>query len=413
MGSLMVSLFRLISSIFIMKPYLILLLLPSLFDASTVRDDSYNPSYSPDDSGYAQDAGHHGDDSHQPSYSPEDNYAEEPGYEADARSDTDHYGSIEPLGDTTGKKDYHPMAQDHYSPNEVYKAGDHRDCHFVDKIVYKDERIPYVEKTCRTHQEEDCREVMDKTCTTEVDEDVDRDCFEVTELLCQLVESIDYEVIQDSYTVQRCSRITDRICDTVYDLDSDSKDNFQCVKVVNPDCYVEEKIIKDRTCIFSVDFECGKLKAYDGKHGVQCDKVPTKKCYDTPRTIREEVCKPKMDKVCEKLTNEFPVPEEKQNCHNEFMKQCELEERQRPKKARKFSYHKECKPVKRQVCDNAQKKKLKVTCDKEPRSVCTYEPKEKCKEESKKYCFKSEAKLHEKVCVPEKKVIIDETLSYV
>merc|ERR1711931_285251 len=407
MGSLMVSLFRLISSFFIMKPCLILLLLPSLYDASTVRDDSYNPSYSPDDSSYAEDTGYHVNDRH------ENNYAEEPGYEADARSDTDHYGEVEPLGDTTGKKKYHPTKQDYYSPNEVYKAGDHRDCHFVDKIVYKDECIPYVEKTCRTHQEEDCREVMDKKCTTEVDEDVDRECFEVTELLCQLVESIDYEVIQDSYTVQRCSRITDRICDTVYDLDSDSKDNFQCVKVVNPDCYVEEKIIKDRTCIFSVDFECGKLKAHDGKHGVQCDKVPTKKCYDTPRTIKEEVCKPKMDKVCEKLTNEFPVPVEKQNCHNEYMKQCELEERQRPKKARNFSYHKECKPVKRQVCDNAQKKKLKVTCEKEPRSVCTYEPKEKCEDEHKKYCFKTETKLHEKVCVPEKKLIIDETLSYV
>merc|ERR1711970_1654552 len=413
MGSLMVSLFRLISSIFIMKPYLILLLLPSLFDASTVRDDSYNPSYSPDDSGYAQDAGYHGDDSHQPSYSPENNYAEEPGYEADARSDTDHYGSIEPLGDTTGKKDYHPMAQDHYMPNEVYKAGDHRDCHFVDKIVYKDECIPYVEKTCRTHQEEECHEVMDKKCKTEVDDHVDRECFDVTELLCQLVESIDYEVIQDSYTVQRCSRTTDRICDTVYDLSSNTQDDFQCVKVENPDCHVVEKIIKDRTCIYSVDFECGKLKAYDGKHSVQCDKVPTKKCYDTPRTIREEVCKQKTDKVCEKLTNELPVPEEKQNCHPEQMKQCELEQRQRPKKARNFVYSKECKPVKRRVCGDAQKSKLKPKCEMVPRSVCDYKPKEKCQDEQKKYCFKTEAKLHEKVCVPERKVILDETLSYV
>merc|ERR1712168_954682 len=327
-----------------------------------------------DDAGYAVD-----DSYHEPRYNSPDNdhYAEEDQYRGD---DSNSYKSVEPLGDTTGKRKYHPTKQDLYSPNEVYKAGDHRDCHFVDKIVYKDECIPYVEKTCRTHQEEDYREVMDKKCTTEVDEDVDRECFEVTELLCQLVESIDYEVIQDSYTVQRCSRITDRICDTVYDLASDSKDNFQCVKVVNPDCYVEEKIIKDRTCIFIVDFECGKLK---------------------------------MDKVCEKLTNEFPVPVEKQNCHNEYMKQCELEERQRPKKARNFSYRKECKPVKRQVCDDSSKKKLKVTCEKEPRSVCTYEPKEECKDQHKKYCFKTEAKLHEKVCVPDKKVIIDETLSYV
>merc|ERR1711931_391679 len=322
-----------------------------------------------DDAGYAVD-----DSYHEPRYNSPDNdhYAEEDQYRGDV---SNSYKSVEPLGDTTGKRKYHPTKQDFYSPNEVYKAGDHRDCHFVDKIVYKDECIPYVEKTCRTHQEEECHEVMDKKCKTEVDDDVDRECFEVTELLCQLVESIDYEVIQDSYTVQRCSRTTDRICDTVYDLSSNTQDDFQCVKVESPDCHVEEKIIKDRTCIYSVDFECGKLKAYDGKHSVQCDKVPTKKCYDTPRKIREEVCKPKMDKVCEKLTNEFPVPQEKQNCHNE------------------------CKPVKRQVCDDSLKKKLKVTCEKEPRNVCTYEPKEKCKEENKKYCFKTEAKLHEKVCV--------------
>merc|ERR1712002_618682 len=375
----------------IMLAWFVLSLLPAVLHSSVVKD----PEYYPEESSYTPEYNEH-------LYKPaDDSYAGDEGY---ASYDSDGgYGSIEPLGDTTGKKKYEPVNQDYYSPNEVYKAGDHRDCHFVDKIVYKDECIPYVEKTCRTHQEEECHEVMDKKCKTEVDDHVDRECFDVTELLCQLVESIDYELIQDTYTVQRCSRTTDRICDTVYDLSSNTQDDFQCVKVESPDCHVEEKIIKDRTCIYSVDFECGKLKAYDGKHSVQCDKVPTKKCYDTPRKIREEVCKPKMDKVCEKLTNEFPVPEEKQNCHSEFMKQCELEERQRPKKARKFSYHKECKPVKRQVCDNAQKKKLKVNCEKEPRSVCTYEPKEKCKEEHKKYCFKSEAKLHEKVCVPEKK----------
>merc|ERR1711970_739439 len=371
---------------------LVLLVLPALISAHIVRDQDYHEERNDD---YERD---------------QDHYAEEERYHG---GDVDSYDSVEPLGDTTGKKEYHPINQDYYSPNEVYKAGDHRDCHFVDKIVYKDQCIPYIEKTCRTHQEEECHEVMDKKCKTEVDDHADRECFDVTELLCQLVESIDYEVIQDTYTVQRCSRTTDRICDTVYDLSSNTQDDFQCVKVESPDCHVEEKIIKDRTCIYSVDFECGKLKAYDGKYSVQFDKVPTKKCYDTPRKIREEVCKSKMDKVCEKLTNEFPVPEEKQNCHNEFMKQCELEERQRPKKARKFSYHKECKPVKRQVCDDSLKKKLKVTCEKEPRNVCTYEPKEKCKEENKKYCFKTEAKLHEKVCVPEKKLIIDETLSYV
>jgi len=395
---------------FTLKFYVIAIIFPCLLRGSIVRDqeyheeveDSYKSSYSHGSSGYKEEANYQEDDRYQS------------GYAGEANDNSDgHYGSIEPLGDSTGKEKYHPTGQDYYSPHEVFKAGDHQDCHFVDKIVYKDECIPYVEKTCRTHQEEDCHEVMDKKCTTEVDVDLDRECFEVTELLCQLVESLEYEVIQEGYMVQRCSRTIDRICDTVYDLAEKTQDDFQCIQVQSPDCHVQEKIIKDRTCIYGVDFECGKLKAYDGKDSVQCDKVPTKKCYDTPRTVKCEVCKPKMDKVCEKLTNAFPVPVEKQNCHPEQIKQCELEARQRPKKAKNFVYSKECKPVKRQVCENAQKQKLKANCEKVPRSVCTYKPKETCHDEQKKYCFKAEAKLHEKVCLPEKKVIIDETLSYV
>merc|ERR1712055_1152283 len=143
----------------------------------------------------------------------------------------------------------------------------------------------------------------------------------------------------------------------------------------------------DRTCIFSVDFECGKSKQTDGKHAVSCDKVPTKKCYDTPRKVRQDVCKPKASKYCEKFTNDFPYPVEKQNCHSE--------------------------PVKRQVCDDCEKKKLRPDCDKVERNVCSYKPVEKCTEEKKQYCFKTEGMVHEKVCLSEKKLIIDETLSHV
>merc|ERR1712126_138401 len=92
------------------------------------------------------------------------------------------------------------------------------DCHYVDKIVYKDECVPYVEKTCYTQQEEHCEDMFEKNCTAVIDEFEERECFEVTELQCQLSESIQYEVVQESYTVLRCTRTSDRVCDTVYDL---------------------------------------------------------------------------------------------------------------------------------------------------------------------------------------------------
>ena len=207
--------------------------------------------------------------------------------------------------------------------------------------------------------------------------------------------------------------MSDRICDTVYDLSITTKDDFQCVDIDYQYCWDEEKIVKDRTCIFSVDFDCGKYKPKDGKGAVGCQKTPTKKCYDTPRKVSEQLCKPRTDKWCEKFTNEIPFPVEKQNCHNEAMKKCELEVRTRPKKAKQYTYTKECKPVVRQVCEDAEKKKLRPVCDKIQKNVCSYKPQEHCKEEEKKYCFKTEKKVWEQVCTKERKEIIDDTFSYV
>merc|ERR1719381_58247 len=106
--------------------------------------------------------------------------------------------------------------------------------------------------------------------------------------MCSLAESIQYEMVDETYTVQRCTGVTDRVCDTVYDLAQSTKDDFQCVDIDYQYCWDEDKMVKDRTCIFSVDFEC--------------EKTPTKKCYDTPRKVQEEICKPQTSKYCEKFT---------------------------------------------------------------------------------------------------------------
>jgi len=308
---------------------------------------------------------------------------------------------------------YQPINQDYYVPNEILKVGDKEDCHPVERTVYKDECVPYVEKTCFTQQKELCKDVFDKNCTAVIDEFEDRECFDVTELMCQLVENIQYEMVEETYTVQRCTRVTDRVCDTVYDLSVSTKDDFQCVDLEHQYCWDEDKVVKDRTCIFSVDFDCGKHKDQDGKGAVKCEKVPTKKCYDTPRKVHEEYCKPRSSRYCEKFTNEFPFPVEKQNCHTEPMKRCELETRSRPKKAKQYTYFKDCKPVTRKVCDNVEKKLLKPVCDQVQRKVCSYVPEEKCEEEKKQYCFKSEKIIIDKVCVGEKKDVHEDSFSYV
>jgi len=320
---------------------------------------------------------------------------------------------VTPLGDTTGNKEYKPIDPEHYENREIYKAGNHEDCHWVEKLVYKDQCVPYIEKSCYTTQVEECKDIYQKNCTTVIDEFEERECFDVEELICQLVEKIDYEMVDETYTVQRCTKVNDRVCDSVYDLDTTTRDDFQCVDVEHQDCWEEDKVVKDRRCTYSVDFECGKKYKKDGKHAVGCEKVPTKKCYDIPRKVKEEVCKPKVSRYCEKFTNEFPHPVQKQNCHNEPMKKCELETRSRPKKAKKYNYTKDCKSVKRQVCDDVEMKKLRPVCDKIQKNVCAYKPVEKCEEEHKKYCFSAENMLKEKICVPNSIEEVDHTFTYV
>merc|ERR1712183_186644 len=263
----------------------------------------------------------------------------------------------------------HPIDPDYYSQNEVYKIKDKDDCHPVERTVYKDECLPYIEKTCYTQQVEQCKDVYEKNCTSVIDESEHRECFDVTELICKLVENIQYEMVDETYTVQRCTRVTDRVCDTVYDLDVTTKDDFQCIDLEHQYCWDEEKIVKDRTCVYGIDFECGKHKDKDGKGAVKCEKVPKKKC--------------------------------------------ELEVRSRPKKAKKYVYHKDCKPVSRKVCDTCEKKTLSPVCDKVHKQVCKYKPEEKCQVEKKEYCFKTEKIIIDKVCVGEKKEVYDDTFSYV
>merc|ERR1711915_1080802 len=212
-------------------------------------------------------------------------------------------GQPRPLGAGTGNDQYNPVDPSYNTNEEVYKAADKDDCHPVERLVYEEKCIPYTEKTCYTQQREQCKEVYEKNCTAVIDEFEERECFDVTELMCSLAESIQYEMVDETYTVQRCTGVTDRVCDTVYDLAQSTKDDFQCVDIEYQYCWDEDKIVKDRTCVFSVDFDCKKRKPYDGQGAVQCEKTP-------------------------------------------------------PKKAKKYLYNKECKPVTRQVCENREGKKL-------------------------------------------------------
>jgi len=82
------------------------------------------------------------------------------------------------------------------------------------------------------------------------------------------------------------------------------------------------------------------------------------------------------------------VPSEKQNCHDEQKKVCELEQRSQPKQVKKYVYTKHCRPVPKTVCDNIDQKSLQPSCVPMSRKQCSYSPEERCENIPKKHCFK-------------------------
>merc|ERR1712096_154660 len=109
---------------------------------------------------------------------------------------------------------------------------------------------------------------------------------------------------------------------------------------------MEEKTINDVTCTNTVEFNCKREKTTKndgyGQKEVVCTRTPKQDCY-----------------------NIFPFPVETQNCHFEPKKICELEMKTRPKKAKKYSYTKDCKEQPREICDQCEKKSIQPLCDME------------------------------------------------
>jgi len=273
-------------------------------------------------------------------------------------------------------------------------------CRLEEKISFKDVCIPYTEKTCYTHFAEDCQQIPHRVCTGTVSTEYERACFDVDELICGLKEEMDYETLEEEFYVQLCTVVKERVCDTTFDIAVQTNDDFQCCELEGQFCEDQEVEIKDITCKETSEFDCQKVETPEdyGSKITQCTPVPIKTCYETPRSVRKEVCRPDNTRFCEKFSNAFPQPEQRQNCHFEPKKVCELQRRVRPKKARRYSYSPDCKVSARQICDQFEKRKVVPVCREDYRRQCDYSPKETCSEEQKEYCYKEEVKEVEEIC---------------
>merc|ERR1712038_1351812 len=72
---------------------------------------------------------------------------------------------------------------------------------------------------------------------------------------------------------------------------------------------------------------------------------------------------------------------------DEKKKVCELEQRSQPKQVKKYVYTKQCRPVPRTGCDNADQMSLVPNCVPSSRKECNYQPQERCENVPKQHCY--------------------------
>merc|ERR1712083_697144 len=127
----------------------------------------------------------------------------------------------------------------------------------------------------------------------------ERKCYDVTELLCSLKENVQYEEIPAVFTVQKCHNVKERVCDTVYETELTERDDFKCVKVVNPYCAVKEHTVYDKTCRNLVHFDC-KAQGYGtyGSHDTKGYGSSASEGYGNSAYAPEHKCKRDYEKKC-------------------------------------------------------------------------------------------------------------------
>ena len=286
---------------------------------------------------------------------------------------------------------------------------------------YKKKCEKYEEKHCYTKHEEACDYVTFQNCALVPKETHERKCETVNEQICHLKKTYESRQVIDYVPKQKCHRSTKRLCDTVWQFDHATRDDFLCKEITKPKCVDEWKVLYDKTCKTTVRFDCNmsnmrvtssgygdwalnpmqQVRRYkNGAYGnnpynpykqlenFKCRRIPFQRCYQSPRRVKIHKCEEVKEHKCQKVTNKSPRPVQRQNCHEEPYEECEVEKQHQVKMAQVPKYTEECKGVPREICDNQGTTTLEVKCVDEMKPVCQWKiGEEQCENVPKEHCY--------------------------
>merc|ERR1712035_108263 len=238
----------------------------------------------------------------------------------------------------------------------VFSLAHSEHCKQVKKSVWEDVCEPFIEKKCYTSVHQQCHPVPSPDCKAIVDDIKDHKCLHVEDVVCDIDEHVHTKEVHDKYVREHCREEKETVCDVVHDVTVKTDHHMDCIEVKSVECWEEKKVVNEKKCIFSWEFDCPKHHDEHGHKEHKCHKKPVKKC----KTETKMVSKP----------------------------------------VKKFSYTKQCKPVPRELCDKVLKQKLRPVCHEVSGQKCHYKPEKHCNEEKRHHCYKKEKVVFETVCQP-------------
>ena len=224
--------------------------------------------------------------------------------------------------------------------------------------------------------------------------------------------------------------VLERICDTIYQYDHVTTDDFVCEEIIKPKCDTKWETLYDKTCKTTYRFDCrspmpnigygafnlmpmqqvhrfespmgNNLDPYKtgqysqnpyGPHQANkgaCRKIPKKRCYTTPRRVKIQECREVKENSCQKVKKRVPRPTQKQSCRDEPYEKCEMEKQHQITMMPTPIFEEVCDDEDREICDFVGKTTLELRCVNQTRHICEWGPKRgECNKIPKEHCYKA------------------------
>merc|ERR1712035_269984 len=167
----------------------------------------------------------------------------------------------------------------------IVSASVHEHCKKVKKVVHEDVCIPYVEEKCYTSVHQQCHDVPAPDCKATVEDVHDHKCLNVQDVDCDLIENVDVETVYDKYVVEKCHEEKAEVCDIVHGVTTRGDNTMDCLEVKSVKCWEEKKVVIEKKCIFSWEFDCPKHHEEHDRKEHKCHKKPVKKCTNIPKAM--------------------------------------------------------------------------------------------------------------------------------